>query len=501
MCDSQPPAVRLADGEDFIEWERDAAFSDENWEAAGNVMLDPERVRHRVQGAIADGKVAHRVIAHVAWDQSNPSEILAECELLGDSNEVCATEEYLKAHQGDELLIRDLENGARSIQFPRAFWHQMDGSRAIFVVDEVRIDFQVPPPTTPTRYWFNAQLTPSGIATRPCIVSPHPNGAIEVKGAGSGVVEFESGFGGREIAEAFQYHSDRKFGNDIRVSTQGTAISGEIALAPGSTLTEAHGRLVAELTVACRILSMCFRLPVQFYDIRYSEEWTESMDRPPLNACVRFRRPTRELGEWDRPLIDLRHLMGGGFQRLLDAWTTANDDDRMSRAVSFLSTSYTEDLLEASFILAFAALELTIELCDHDRKKRLTPKIKRKIDEFLGELAAIPGCGQAADVARKKLGELLRRPIAERIISTVEVLKIEVGNISSFPFEEIIGRATKIRNALVHSALVTDSDAMHVAGVRIRALTERLLLHTLGWPVTELDPRCDLAVSQVFYER
>jgi hypothetical protein len=133
-------------------------------------------------------------------------------------------------------------------------------------------------------------------------------------------------------------------------------------------------------------------------------------------------------------------------------------------------------MLEDSYCLAFAALDLIIGFID-DAGDRILPSAHwKRVEALTAALRAIgeeDGIAGQAELMIRKLPELRRAPTKDRVIRAAGKSCITVDDLwPRLGFEGGLARATKARNELFHAARTEDPSTMIGDRLRIAALTE-----------------------------
>lgn len=450
-------------------------------------MRADAKTRYRIQGTIAGCPLSHRVIASVEWERDDPRSISAELAFLGSREERLEVLGWISNYRGSEFVINYLDDEAATLQLRNAHWLRLNEDGALISAFEVRVDFPRPEASMALHGGVTARLVPSGILTVPATIESRPNGCLEVVPLFKDPVLFNVGLGNWRMAAAWDTHEDSAYGNRRRVQTERAIISGELSGHGCHTMEALHEQVETALSAICTLLSLCYRQPVHFYEVQYLLFWDATKEQPRCRPQARYNRAQKSLRDHDACLIGTENLVRGGFQRLMDSYHTANAEGGLSQAIAFLSSSYDEGIIETKFLLAFTTLELLVGICGNKQYVKLPGPVKRSTHEFLRTLVDKYGCVEDVRIIRSKLGDLLRPPIADRIIRIIEERGIETADIYPIATADGVRAATRIRNDLVHKALVRDYDDLVISGIRIRALAERLLLHLLQWPMEQLD--------------
>lgn len=246
-----------------------------------------------------------------------------------------------------------------------------------------------------------------------------------------------------------------------------------------------------DLKDICLLLSLACREKVQWYQI--SVETYKSKDRPRLSprAKRRGRVTEKRYSEHEDSLIEHRDLVEGGFKTLLDQFRGSQHYEMLSRAIAFKIASRQQGGgLEADYILCYSALEA---IASETRSSLILPRYqptKWKELKSILEQAIVQFCSahslsvELEAYTKNRLPSLTHSSIADVVFSLTQALSIKVDDLwtQGVTFEKGLRTALKMRNALVHQALVSDPSSMHANLVRLQVLAERFILKLIGWP-------------------
>jgi len=421
------------------------------------------------------------------WEAHDPMSHRVKLSFLGDAAEQGTTRHHLWNQRGSTLMIRGSNTEAPSVRLDGIRNVSLTTNQAAIDADELVVDWPAAPSEGDARYLMKAQLTPGGIVATPAIWECRPNGGIDVRPAFQGEVLVTTSRGTWRVGEDYDHHEGIEHGNRMISGIQRSTVSGPVSVAAGTEFLKVHSEVERELWDICLILSLCYRVPVRFYEIRYVRDPESGAPQMGWGIYARYRRPLQVRGGAEEELIGTAQLVDGWLDTLVQAYQAARDREALRRAVSFLATSNRAELVEASYFLAYAALELVVNACvPTDRHLvgtagwgRLSSRLTKAIQEFASE-EKLPGpVGELVE----NLPCVRRRSSSARIIKAATNLKIQTEDLwIRDGFEGGVRKATKMRNELFHGALVLDAMELIASRVRISVLTERLVLRLLDWP-------------------
>lgn len=341
------------------------------------------------------------------------------------------------------------------------------------------------PETRDARFHVEVRLAPSGFFENG-IVEQHYTGEIKITPLPAHTpIQITSRYGELLVRDAYSYESGEEHGNKVTKQIQKSTISGEIAVPKGSSLHEVNEELKKEIELVRRALSLCFRQPVQYFQITY-----RNLSEPGRPSPF-FRRRLPQVAKRQRidEFIQARNLGNGGLQRLIAAIRSSPQSPDLVRAIDFLAESYTSTL-ENAFFLAFSAMETVVNIAagpaaegtyNKSQWKALRHALESAISKTAAELSLDP-----TDL-HEKLPELKRPALRKRVrIACANYAPATMDLWPHLDFLQGLGEATKIRNGLFHAAAYSDGTAIVESLIRVRAFAERLIAKILKWPDDEL---------------
>ena len=347
------------------------------------------------------------------------------------------------------------------------------------------------------KYWVTAQIVPSGILIQPSVLSFHPSGEVKRERGGDYDIIVAVTRGTVNARAIYERATGAEFGNAITKLIQRTIVTGEIAGRADESLTQIHEQFRSDLNDVCLVLSLCYRWPVTFYEIEYFDSRYAPVDGGYLRRAVAVprRAPSSHVG-----LLHVGDLIDGGLGILSDAFRSAPMRHELGRAISYLAHSYAEEGIETAYFTAFSAFETTVAAAEGSRMyvlkasrwKRLCDRLIAAIESFaVDEKIAEAERSDLLEALGEKLPEVRRVSLRRRVHALVASLNIDVTDLwlPEVGFDSGLRRATTSRNDLFHAAKLTDVDTLQGDLVRIRVLTERIILRLLNWPDSKIWPR------------
>lgn len=247
-----------------------------------------------------------------------------------------------------------------------------------------------------------------------------------------------------------------------------------------------------DLKDICLMLSLVSRQKVQWYEITARSYKSKDISNTLPTAKRRVGGLTSRYSEHEDPLIDQRDLVHGGFRDLLSRFQCCQHREMLRRAIAFEIASHEiGGGLESNYILCYSALEaiagetLSADSSIHRYMPSQWKLLRRTLEKTIAEFAENQRLlSTLVDYTQKRLPGLARPAIADVILHLTQSLSIKVDDLwpDGVPFDQGLRAALRIRNLLVHRAIIVDANAMHDNLVRLQALTERFILKLLGWP-------------------
>lgn len=365
---------------------------------------------------------------------------------------------------------------------------------------ELRIGMTRPPHPDPVRLHLRVDLTPSNILGNRRIGTRSYTGSITYEDDALDKAQFATPLGDWQATDQYDFFDTAIAEHAVLSRVQGAILTGPVTVPPGQSLATFHDAVCSEVALACDALSLAYRRPVRPFAYEYLPIDTTVWG--PRSPVVRLRRRPAQLDDSNCELIDYEGLSRGALFALINALRDHASGHDLRRAISFLAASHRSELAEDGFFLAFAALELLIQICDGSSGGGIPPaewkNISRALREVLRRTCESPGMSASAEQLIQKLPELRRRSVKERILRVVSASGISVDDIwPTRGFAGGIAQAIGSRNRLFHAADVRDLDELVCDRHRVSALFERLIIRELGLPEDRLSPLRDLDLRRI----
>lgn len=332
------------------------------------------------------------------------------------------------------------------------------------------------------KYKVFVRLQPSGILSLPSIHTLHFTGEIQVKRFELGVVELKLDNSMFEARETFEYYETQENGNKITHRVQRVSLIGEVTVDPGESLFEVHESLKRQLNEVCTALSLCYRQPVDYYQVDYIGD---KDNNPPWHPIYRRRWSSIKVKASSDELINTQALLSGGLQKLVSRIREFSHASDIRRAIEFIAASYTVTT-ESAFFMAFSAMETILSCClERSEEFVLGSSEWKKVESSIRQAIRdqIPANDEVRAKLCDKLPELRRSTLSWRINKVCQMYDPKIDDLwPNISFEEGMKRAARIRNGLFHAADSSVEDSIRKDLLRVRIFTERLILKVLDWP-------------------
>lgn len=456
-------------------------------ESLARMGSDTEKLIHFHGALAAKGDKRARFAAAIRFDRWDPTSLTVDLLWNGDQDERRLGAGTLELIQENHVLLESDDPNQHSVEVLgiSGMSHTYDPQSAqSSSIDAAAVQMGITTDALEedTRYSVSVRLQPSGILCLPGHRQSSYTGEVRVKKILEGKVEVPSAFGTLEPQESYEFHSSTEAGNRVEHRVQRATIMGSVVIPSGQSLHDAHETMKTEFAEICTALSLCYRQPVNYYEVCYlpreGKGWGSERTMRRRWGSVTKRQQLEEL-------INVRQLIDGGLARLVAAIRESRESVGIARAIKFLSASY-DARLETAYFMAFSAMETVVNAClEKDEKEPLSRGAYDKLRRHLS--TALDGFAFESETVRalikEKLPELKRPSFARCVAAACERHPIETSDLwPQGGFAHGMNRAARNRNALFHSATADELHVMAGDLVRIRTFTERVLLHMLGWP-------------------
>ena len=408
---------------------------------------------------------------------------------LGDEKERNATMVSLQRPFHDRLWLHSDEPSNSSVEVFGIFGISGDGSRMSLEASGVNIGLTDAPQEHEMTWVVAVELTPSGILISPGIRNFNSTGDVKFEPITPGEIIVSTAAGELKAGAGYDHIESEEYGNKVIHAVQRASVTGRVIIPKGESLASFHKALVQEIESICTLLSFCYRQPVDFYEIRYVTDPNNTPRDKMQRATIRHRRQAHEKRIDREELIHYRNLIDGGLNQLLRNYKDSPHREKIARAISFLAASYKMDILEASYFLAYSALDLIASTSQVKDVQLIEPskweRIQGLLGDYLDRIAEAEEITSVVGQLKEKLPTLRFQKASgdKRVIEACQRFGVKTDDLwRKDGFEVGLKSASGIRNRLFHAAGGGYMDDQFVNLVRIRVLVERLLLGILRWP-------------------
>jgi len=459
--------------------------------------------RIQFQGAMhTDADKTAQVLFTAEYELYDPSRLDMQLAFLGDTTQQGCAESQLSNLKYDHLIVKPSDEfflPAEAFGLKELSWSR---DRAAAVLEQLQYGIVDTKAKDSRTYYVTIELQPSGILSSDGIIEMSYKGSIKVEHSIAGAVNINGPLGNLTVEEIYGFYDSEEFGNEMKHRIRRAAISGTINLAAGDSLKTLHEELVAVVADICKMLSLCYRQPVDWYYMTYMPMEERSEGFAPPEPFVRRRLPSNQGKTRHDEFINFRNLVNGGLDALVAAYRTSPQKDLVRRSLVFLAASHRETTLEFSFFLAYSSLEAVVQAALPEDKKSFGSsqwkRLERKLASCVTDFVEAEQVDIDPAMVIEKLPELRRATGITRIQAACEAYSVKVDDVwTKKGFYEGLKGASRIRNELFHAARLRDADAASKDVIRLQSLTERLLLALLKWPSSEIWLLADRHLSLV----
>jgi hypothetical protein len=445
-----------------------------------------KRIQFQGHLGTEEGK-SPRIVSTIEYQLYDPSSLKIDLLFLGDKNEQQAASSYLRNLRYNHVWLYSDDDHVPPVEVLGIHRTEEGGTHFSIGAVAVQVGLTKKPLDQDTTYYIKAELTPSGILGKPGSRELSYTGNIRFKPIVEGVIKISTSFSPLQAEERFDHYESEESGNRIIHTVQRAAITGEIKVPKGDDLFTVNEKFQTDIEEICLLLSLCYRQPVDYYEIHYLPDPRNARECGLHDSLLRRKRGPSAKKTDEDDLINYRSLIGGGFDRLLRSYSDFEQKDQLSQAIKFLSSSYEATTLESSYFLCYSALESVIAACSDISPFLLNAgkwkRVENLLRNHLDQIAIAEGFKEVLDKMKQKLPELRRTPSDRWTLETCRTLNVKTEDL--WPregFEVGIKTATIMRNDLFHSALCKDPQGLSDNLVRLTMLTERIILRALKWP-------------------
>jgi hypothetical protein len=249
--------------------------------------------------------------------------------------------------------------------------------------------------------------------------------------------------------------------------------------------------VLVELDDLLRVMTLLSRQAVNW--VNY-EVHTRTKHPTPISLDHHVCRGSQTLGAQATPhsygpLVSIHSVPASYLEHLTHALVNSTIRGALRPAIVYSVAALRDGYLEAKFFNAFTSLETIVSALDQEsRRNQLLrasefDRLRRAVRDAISAHAVERNIDTATvDTIAKKLPELNRAPIVDRVVSVVEEHRIHWEDLwpAGLKLTEALGAAYRHRNAFIHTGAFPEFTEAYVTTMRMHAIGERLLYQLLG---------------------
>ncbi len=447
-------------------------------------LSDPVREDLRFRGRLgppSDGSPDFTAI--IQYHRFDPTVLNVELSWLGDEQERRSGYEQLHSLPYNYVWLNGTNPKAPMVELRGISGVGCEGHREIIRASAIQVNITEEIVSEDWTFHVTAQLQPSGIVIDPGVREMSYTGDIRVKRYDQRQITLSTPFGELEVAERYEHYSSSEFGDEVTHSVRRAAVSGDIVLPAGTHLYALNERLWKVLRHVCLGLTLSYRQMVRCYEVRYLPDLERRDEHPAVLPFFRCQLAHVDAKSRRDELINFGSLVDGGLERLLGALRDTPDADALARAIHFLGASY-DATVETAFFMAFAAMETLVDSCVPSDNRSLLARPERELlGQKLRDALEMVADEHARRVMISRLPGFFRDSFPDKVRLACDRFGPPTKDLwPDKTFDQGLRHLNVMRNRLFHAASYDDIHDMAADLVRVRTLTERLLLKKIDWP-------------------
>ena len=429
------------------------------------------------------------VLLKIEHDKYNPELISAELKLLGSQKDHGGT--FMACLNGDKygnLIVKGENDIGHCVILKNIRGWSQQGDNANLNIAGYEYTFSEKQIDEAESICVNVELTPSGILRKFGSRELHYDGSITYKNGYPEEIEWNFKFGKGKAFARYTYENDIVYDNKSIVQIERPSLTFEIDANTKARLSDIKTAILDEARDFSIILSLCYRMSVNWYEIRFiiiPKDRGHGIE-PPLIRRKVYQGTYNDHGD---SLIDHKDLINGGLHNLVNSFRSSPIIESLRRSITFLASSQSNQIIENKFFQSIISLE---SFCDgfieNDRNNMKIPsKIWKMIEKTLRD--SLKSLSERSEMlfyakrVKKKFPELKGITTQDKVIECCKQLQVRTIDLwEKDGFESGLGKALDMRNHLFPRAYCEDPYFLYANSVRIQVLTERLILKHLEWP-------------------
>lgn len=433
------------------------------------------------------------VAVSISYDKLDATSLDITLTVISEANNLRDIHEKIYINRGNNLLIENAWNAGETLTICEVYGIPKNNA-GIITVSARSILSGIRNKIIPecSKCIIEAKLSPGGLLSKNSCTIHHQNGSVEIHELDIEVSYWNTDLGKIYISKKSEFFKDKIFNKDGLLRVDCTSAFLELTDVCDLCLSDFHESFTKHLDVICSVLSLAYRVPVQPYEISYIFIFIENNPHPELilPTLQRFRLLENQEQTTVEPLLASWNLDGDKFHKIANAIYNNRISNAISKSILYLSISRTKYLEEAYF-LCFVSLEFIIGEISKSNNiitsipsgpwKRIELKLRSCIKCIISKLSTDDATLEYYEDILIKLPELKRHSFNNNLLKVINALDVSTEGLwEGINFKDGLKNATKIRNQLFHIGEVSSFSDMHSNLVRLRFLSERILLKVIG---------------------
>ena len=448
-------------------------------------MLDTKK-SYLFPGKLINSKGAELpVFVHLEYEEYEPDSLT--CSLTIE--DMSAFDQITRERDAEPRIVGELPSRMPiSIAFfASSYTKWANKGTALLYIDKITFGHMTDTPFSSGIYGYSIRILNCPTVKIPHRYDTSADGEVTKTRDLKDAIKWSSALGNIMIANFFSNHSDRVGVEDADVQIETSHIIISNTFSTTINVGDRTAQIVEGVKDILDLLTLINRKYVHWYAIEASFRENEDSQNA-VHTEVRNRFGTYKNSNRDG-LFWQRELKSGLLHELVNAYHSSPIKSSIEKAIMYLAASYEFDKLEAKLLIAYSGYESIVNALSDDRgiynclEKTAFKKLRREI------LSALEKNFQRIEIKypddlRRKLCELMSRPISNRVVDLIALLGIETHDVwdpEKINVEVAVQNINKRRNWLIHDPGKVDPDSFLPDLLRVQALCERMILASLGF--------------------
>ncbi|NPA08448.1 MAG: hypothetical protein GXO46_05630 [Chlorobi bacterium] len=437
------------------------------------------------------GFVANKipVLLKIEYGKYDPEKISSELILLGAKEDF--GRKFSACLGGDEygnLKITGDKDDSHQVVLRNITGWTYQNNNAKLYIDSFEYGISDNPIKNPENIYITVELTPSGILKKWGARELHYDGSIKFRNDYPDEIEWDLDIGKGKAFTRYTYEEHKIFDNNATIQIERPCLTFEIDTELNLSTYEIKEIVENEARDFSLILSLCYRKLVNWYEIEFLIR-PKNGSYDSVIPIIRKKVYTKNYPDHEDELINYRDLIKGGLPTLVEKFRSSPLIESLRRSITFLASSESNQTTEIKYFLSIISLE---SFCDgfvkFERDNVRIPsgkwkKIEKLLRNSLNALSKQKDLSGYIETIKKKLPELKRITTLDKIIYCCKTLGVNANDLwPKDGLKDGLNKALNMRNQLFHRAYYEDPYFLYANFIRIKILTERLILKHLHWP-------------------